>query len=181
MPDRPPLTKSPEATPEQLQLAKDQGAAFLKAVQHMTQKEAHGAEKTVGDYIVGYAVEDAEGMFMPVNGGFEWTEPNDENCHVEIVVRDGADGRFLPGLKVQATLKDASGNEVGTHEQPFLWHPWLYHYGRNWRVPGNGEYTLSVHIDAPTYPRHDRKNGKRFQQPADVTFEKVSIETGQKR
>ena len=96
------------------------------------------------------------------------------------LVRDGADGRFVPGLSVSATLIDADGNEVGTHEQPFLWHPWLYHYGRNWKVPGDGMYTLRVRVEPPTYARHDKKNGVRYREPVEVEFRGVKIETGQK-
>ncbi len=64
-----------------------------------------------------------------------WREPGDENLHVEIAVRDGADGRFVPALRVTATLVDADGTELGEHEHPLLWHPMIYHYGRNWKVP----------------------------------------------
>jgi hypothetical protein len=37
---------------------------------------------------------------------------------------------------VTVTLFDSNGEEIATHEQPFLWHPWLYHHGRTWRIPG---------------------------------------------
>ena len=60
-----------------------------------------------------------------------------------------------------------------------LWHPMLYHYGRNWTVPADGEYTLKVHIDPPTFMRHDEINGCRFKEPVDVTFEGVKVERGQ--
>lgn len=36
------------------------------------------------------------------------------------------------------------GNAVGTYEMPCLCHPYPYHYGRNWRVPGGGNYSLLV-------------------------------------
>ena len=90
------------------------------------------------------------------------TTPSDENLHVEIAVLDASDERFVPGLKVTGTLIDPDGNEVGTHEHELLWHPMIYHYGRNWRVPADGEYTLKVHIDPPTFMRHDEVNGCRF-------------------
>ena len=51
---------------------------------------------------------------------------------LEVAVRDVADGRFIPGLTMYATLLDHNGVEIGTHQQPFLWHSWMYHYGRNW-------------------------------------------------
>ena len=60
----PPMQSSDEANSEQLELARAQGAALKRAVEHMTQKEAHGAEVRAGDYWVGYAVEDAEGMYL---------------------------------------------------------------------------------------------------------------------
>ncbi|MBW3590975.1 MAG: iron transporter [Actinobacteria bacterium] len=178
---RTPREPSDEATEEQLRLANEQGHQYKKALEHMTEKVADdGGEVAVGDYLVAYAVEKAEGMYMSRGGELEWQEPaEDENAHIEIAVRDGADGRFLPGLEVQVTVLDAEGKEVGTHMQPFLWHPWLFHYGRNWHVPGDGTYGLRVRIEPPTFMRHDRKNGKRYTQPEVVEFNRVRIETGQ--
>ncbi len=113
-------------------------------------------------------------------GRLEWEEPQEENVHVEVAVRDVSDRRFIPALEVYATLIDEEGEEVGTHRQLYLWHPWLYHYGRNWRVPSDGEYTLRVRVEAPEFPRHDKRNGRRFAEPAEVEFEVVKIKTGQK-
>ena len=53
---------------------------------------------------------------------------------------------------------------------PFLWHPYLYHYGTNARAPGEGLYTVRVRIAAPTFMRHDPCNGKRFAEPVQVAF-----------
>lgn len=178
----PPMEASDEATGEQLQLARDQGRALRRALEHMTGKEADdGALTRAGDYLVACAVEEAEGMWQMRDGSLEWTEPEDENVHVEVAVCDGADGRFIPGLEVTLTLVDEGGREVGTHPQPFLWHPWLYHYGRNWKVPGDGRYTLRVRIEPPAFGRHDRKNGRRFAEPVEVEFPGVEIQTGEKK
>ena len=177
----PPMRPSDAATAEQLCLAKAQRDAFGQAVEHMTKQEAHAAEQPAGDYRVGSAVEHAEGMYALRDGQLHWHEPQDENLHLEIVVRDGADGRFIPGLTVHATLINGSGVEVGTHEQPFLWHPWLYHYGRNWRVPGDGQYTLRVRVEPPAFIPHEKTNGRRFAEPVEVEFRTITIETGQKR
>ena len=178
----PPMRPSDEANKEQLQLARAQGEALTRALEHMTGNEAHdGGEQAAGDYLVGYAVEEAEGMYLMRDGALEWHNPDEENVHVEVSVRDRADGRFVPGLTVHATLIDGAGNEVGRHRQPYLWHPWLYHYGRNWKVPGDGTYTLRVHIAPPDFPRHDKINGRRFAEPVEVEFTGVSIETGQKK
>ncbi len=58
-----------------------------------------------------------------------WCEPGHANLYVELSVRDAGDGRFVPGARVLATLVDPDGEELGTHEQPLLWHPMIYHYG----------------------------------------------------
>lgn len=179
---RPPMRQSDEADREQLRLAREQGDALQRAIDEMTESEAHdGGEKRAGDYLIGYAVEEAEGLYRLEDGELRWHEPEEENVHVEVAVRDGADGRFIPGLEVHATLVGSDGREVGTHRQPFLWHPWLYHYGRNWTVPTDGEYALKVRVETPDFPRHDKKNGKRFAEPVEVEFEGVNIKTGRKK
>ena len=177
---KPPMRSSDEANRKQLQLARAQGDAFEHTVKEMTQHEAHGAAQQAGDYLIGYAVEDAEGMYVMEGGALVWHNPTDENAHLEIVVQDAADKRFIPGLAVYATLVDRQGKEIGTHRQPFLWHPWLFHYGRNWALPGDGEYTLRVRVEAPDFMRHDKENGRRYEQSVQVEFRNVRIETGRK-
>lgn len=177
----PPMRSSDEANQEQLQLAREQGDAMQHAVQTMTQREAHGQAKQAGDYLIGYAIEEAEGLYHLRDGKLQWQDPQDENVHVEVVVCDGADKRFIPYLAVYATLIDSKGQDVGTHLQPFLWHPWLFHYGRNWKVPGDGEYTLRIRVEVPDFPRHDKMNGDRYTEPVEVEFTEVQIETGQKK
>jgi hypothetical protein len=96
-------------------------------------------------------------------------------------VRDAADHRFVPQLEVWVTVVGGDGQHVGTARQPFLWHPWLFHYGRNWTLPGSGHYAIHVHIAAANFPRHDKINGRRYAMPVDVAFEDVTVEVGQKR
>lgn len=161
-------------------VSKAEGVAYGAALKYLTKMEASDSgEMNAGDYTVPYSLEDAEGLYHIRNGRLEWHKPREENCHVEIVVRNAAmDGSF-PWLVVQATFTDANGTTIGSHEMPFLWHPWVYHHGRNRVVPHNGRYSMKVHIDAPTFPRHDRKNGRQFASPVDVDFE-VTIKTGRK-
>lgn len=171
---------SDEADERQLALAREQGEAYGRALRHMTDEVAEdGGEQAAGPYLIGYAVEEAEGMYAWSDGELAWQEPGEENLHVEIAVRDRADGRFVPCLTVTATLVADDGTEVGTYEHPLLWHPMLYHYGRNWQVPGDGTYTLRVHVDPPQFMRHDEINGKRFAEPVDVEFTDVQVTTGQ--
>ncbi len=180
-PEHPPMAVSDEASEDQLALAREQGAVYGHAVETMVGEVAvDGGSKAAGDYLVGWAVEHAEGMYELRDGELAWVDPDEENCHLEIVVRDAADGRFIPGLRVTATLTRPDGAELGTHHQPFLWHPWLYHYGRNWRVPADGRYGLRVDIEPPAFGRHDPKNGRRFAGQVSVQFDDVNIETGRK-
>ena len=173
---KPPMKVSEEADEKQLDMAREQGKAYSHALKHMAKDVADdGNEKAAGEYIVAYAIEKAEGLYRMQDGELQWGEP-DGNVHVEVSVRDAADNRFIPGLTVHATLIDPDGNEVGTHHQHFLWHPWLYHYGRNWQLEKSGQYTLKVKIDAPDFPRHDSKNGKRFAEDVEVTFSNVKVD-----
>lgn len=54
----------------------------------------------------------------------------------------------------------------------------LFHYGRNWVVPGDGEYTLRARIEPPDFMRHDEVNGKRFTQVVEAEFAGVKVKTG---
>jgi hypothetical protein len=55
----------------------------------------------------------------------------------------------------------------------------IYHYGRNWTVPMDGEYTSRVRVEPPTFMRHDEVNGRRFTELIDVEFRGVKVERGQ--
>lgn len=177
----PTKTTSEEADQRHLTLARDEGEAYQRSFRHMAQEVAHDGDQThEGDFVVGYAVEEAEGMYRPDgDGDLEWVEPAGENCHLEVAVSDVADGRFVPGLDVTATLTAEGGEEVGPVELPFLWHPGLYHYGSNLTVPGDGTYELRVRIEPPSFGRHDEKNGNRYAEPTEVVFDAIEIATGQ--
>ena len=183
MTDQPlPGQPSDEADTKQLRLARTQGDAYGEALEEMTTHEADtGGTAIVGDYEIGFAAEEAEGMYEFEDGQLVWHNPaTDENVHIEIAVRDRRDGRFIPYLDIDVTLTTADGAALGTHRQPFMWHSWLYHYGRNWTIPGNGTYNIHVKIAAPTFMRHDHGNGARYAQPVEHTFENIELETGQK-
>jgi hypothetical protein len=171
---------SSEADATQLDLAREQGRAYRKALDHMVENVAHdGGMQPADQYLVAYAIEEAEGMFMWEDGGLVWHDPEEDNLHVEIAVCDASDGRFIPELTVTATLIGPDGEEVGTHRHELLWHPMMLHYGRNWKVPADGTYTLKVHVDPPTFMRHDEINGRRFEHPVETTFKGVKVERGQ--
>ncbi|HEU4698714.1 MAG TPA: iron transporter [Gemmatimonadales bacterium] len=182
-----PERASDEADKRQLQMAREEGEAYQQALHYMVHQVADtGGLQAAGDYLVGFAQERAEGMWHLHGERLEWLEPPaGDNCHLEIAVCDGADKRFIPSLDIQATLvaEDGAqrGQQVGPVTIPFVWHPGLYHYGRNLAVPGEGTYTLRVHIAPPTFMRHDHTNGRRYAAPVDVEFRGVHVTPGREQ
>jgi uncharacterized protein involved in high-affinity Fe2+ transport len=176
----PPEQPSDEANAHQLDLARREGDAYHASLLYMAGEVADsGALQRAGDYIVAYAQERAEGMHeLRRPGELVWVEPGDANCHLEIAVADAGDRRFVPYLRINATLEPPDGPAIGPFEVPFVWHPGLYHYGCNLKVPGDGRYTLRVRIDPPTFMRHDRVNGCRYADPVEVVFPDIEIRTG---
>ncbi len=178
---KPPEIPSDEADRRQLAMAKAEGDAYNKSLHYMAEEVADtGAMKEAGDYLIAIAQERAEGMYsLEREGKLAWSEPGEENCHLEVSVSDRGDHRFIPYLDLEATMIPESGDAIGPFTVPFLWHPGLYHYGRNVAVPGDGKYTIIIRIAAPTFMRHDEKNGRRYAETVEVTFEDVDVKTGQ--
>lgn len=169
--------RTSEADARQLRLARLQGHAYRAALDHMALEVADaGGHTLAGDYLVAYAVEEAEGMYRLEDGALVWHNPDGAGAHVEVAVCDAADGRFVPGLEVTATMVAPDGTELGPHRQELVWHPMLYHYARNWDLPSDGTYVLRVHIEPPAFMRHDEVNGRRFADPVDVEFTGIVIE-----
>lgn len=173
--------ESEEVDQRQLELAALQGETYDDSLTYMIDEVADaGDRKRAGDFVVAFALENAEGLWRQVgDGDLSWVEPEGENCHLEVAVTDAADGRFVPELTVRATLTGDDGTEVGPVELPFLWHPGLFHYGANIAVPDAGTYDVRVTVDPPTFPRHDRRNGDRYDGES-VVFTDVPIEPGRK-
>lgn len=169
---------SQEATADQLAIARQEGDAFGRALAAMRQ-EAEVRTQTTGQYEVSLIAEKAEGLYLLRRGTLVWTPPGNANAHLEVVVRDAGDGRFIPGLRVSLALDAPDGSHVGTRALPLVWHPWLYHYGLNWKVPSAGDYTARIRIDVPSFPRHDQVNGNRYTQRVNLTFT-IPITPGQK-
>lgn len=172
---------SDEADGYQLRIAREEGAAYQKALKYMVEEVAgNGAMQEAGDYRIGIAQEKAEGMYRLVGEGrLEWQEPQGENCHLEISISDAGDHRFVPGLSVEVTLTSKSGGSpVGPVQMPFLWHPGLYHYGADLTVPGDGRYDVKVVVAPAEFMRHDKRNGDRYSNTVEVTFADFEIKTG---
>lgn len=175
------LVISGETNSTERALGEAQGATYKSALQYMVSDEAaQGEKQSHDDLIIAYAVEEAEGMYMPEQDTFMWSEPEQENAHIEIAVADRYTGRFLPGCDVMVSVIHEDGTVLGTELHEFLWHPWLHHYGRNWHIPEAGLYSLHVEITPPRIARHDKKNGNFFTHPVTALFKEVSLPIGKK-
>lgn len=166
-------------------LAKLEGAALERPLVEMfSSVGVNGTQTRVGDYLAVVAIERAEGYWIPQGNDIKYTirvsQSAETNAHVEVGVRDALTGRFLPGLNVRATVLDRSGHEIGTKSQPFMWHPWIHHYGENWRVPSTGRYNVRAHADVPPYRRYSRSMANLFLTPVDVEIPNLRFVTGQK-
>ncbi len=174
------LQPSEEVDERHLELARHEGEAYLRSARHMIEEVANtGAMTEVGDYVVGFAQEKAEGMYHMRDGDLHWEDPaEDENCHLEVVVAETETGRFVPYLSPRVTITDEAGSSIGPMDVPFVWHPGLFHYGQNLQLPGDGTYDIEIDLDPPAFPRHDEQNGERFDEPIEAHFQNVEIETG---
>ena len=168
----------------QQDLSRHSGMAYENTLQAMYEQANDGRDTLSGDYRVAYALEYSEGYWYMRKGRMTYNTENElsgeHNAHLEVAVLDRVTGRFMFDLMVTATLFKESGDPVGTQAEMFMWHPWLYHYGENWRVPKAGIYSLKVHIDPPAYRRYGKIAGKQFTSPIDMSFDHLQIKTGQK-
>jgi uncharacterized protein involved in high-affinity Fe2+ transport len=133
-------------------------------------------KKSGGDYEVSYRIAPAKGMYEFSAGKLEWKEPQEENVHLDVLVHDAQDGRFIPGLHIVATLLDSRGGRAASTHVPFVWDPEQNHYGANVKVPESGAYLLQVHVYPATFNRTDKEQGKRFIADTHVSFENVQID-----
>lgn len=168
---------SDEASAEGLRLAREAGDAYQRMVQYFLKNIAKGGcIREIDDYRIGVAVEAAEPLWMPCGENLALREPPTQaNQHLEVVVTDRGDGRFIPELYVTATL-DEHGKAIGSWHMPFLWHPTMYHYGANVTIPRSGTYRLRVSIARPLFSRHDKVNGRRYERPVVVDFGDLRLE-----
>lgn len=175
----PPDRASNEATRGQLDVARQEGDAYGKALHAMAEEDGAALQRA-GDYLVAFVNEEAEGMYAPADGALIWREAGpDANVHLEVAVADATDGRFVPGLSVYVQVRLGEKTVVAT-DLPFLWHPFLYHYGGNAHVPDERPYDVTVQIARPDFMRHDPVNGKRYETAVTVHFAGVRFANGRK-
>ena len=172
-----------EANPP-VELMANRRRALEDTIKVMWAQASSGAEQQSGGMIVTYAIEYAEAFwtFSP-QGRFRYTIENEssnrENAHLEVAPRDPRTGRFIPAATVTT---QATGPDGGSPRQdtPMLWHSWLYHFGKNVRVPRSGQYRLDVTVTPMPVAHYGRQTGDIWWDPVSVSFPGATIKTGGK-
>ena len=172
-----------EAAPPTGLLA-DRRQALEDTIRVMWAQATSGAEQQAGGMIVTYAIEYAESFwrFSP-SGHFRYTIGNERsnvtNAHLEIAPRDPRTGRFIPAATVTTQTLGPDGGSP-KQDTPMLWHSWLYHFGKNVRVPHSGLYTLNVTVTPTPLAHYGRQTGNSWWAPVSVSFAQARIKTGTK-
>lgn len=145
LPTEPQMARSTEANEAQLNLAHQQGYAQELAVRwYLTHAAPAAHQQPAGEYLVAYALAAPEGWYAPAGDSLAWhPSAADATAHLRVFVRDGADGRTLPGLTVQAELAAAGQPARPAQTLPFGWYPLLTGYGENLALPP-GRYHLRL-------------------------------------
>lgn len=164
-----------------IELANQQGKSYQNAVDYLKKIVSSYQEEKVDDYIITVCAEEAEGLYQLEDGELEWQDPKEGlNSHIEIIVQDADDKRFIPELNVHATLFTKDKEIIQEKYHPFLWHPYVFHYGANWRIPAEGEYWVELKISAPRFHRHDVVKGKKYPRMINITLGPLKMEAERK-
>lgn len=162
----------------EVQLLKPCNAALTAAITALWQQSIAGAEKPLGDYFTGYALDYSALITTGPGAGLHIKNMIElggkTTARLIVFPRDSRTGRFIPGLKPQASLIAPDGKLYGPGDLPLTWHPWFNHYGRRVRVPRNEVYKLRIHFEAPGFRRWGSQSD-RFSVPVDVEFDDVSV------
>ncbi len=162
-------------------LSQKQGEAYKETLDFFMELHTSVQQET-DDYIITGAFEEAEGMYTPdVEGELVWLTPDlNQNQHIEVMVQDKENLKFVPYLEIYCKLVDGQDGLVGEKKQRFIWHPFLYHYGENWQIPKEGQYHLEVTIREPLFRRHKKKEGNRYTKDVTVKLPPVELVPGKK-
>lgn len=165
-PLRPLTAKSNEATFGQLAFARAEGDSVDKCITWLLQQPSStSGQLKAGEYQISYMLTAPEGWYEYNNNAVTWESPQHANAHFWLFVQDGADGRIVPPLDIELTVRATDGSLISRKRLPFAWMPLVNGYGDNVYLSQNGAYTFIINIAPPAYRRHDPYNGDRFIKP----------------
>jgi len=139
--------------------------------------DAEGGEQEVGEYRVGYIVEPAEGWWDGDPTALQWRAPSgEETNHIEILPFEAETGVLVPGMRIDLTILNESGEEIQSKPLEF-YRGEFYHYANNFSLPESGTYTLRAELNPPGFRRHgtEEGEGKVFTEAVTAEFDNVEI------
>jgi uncharacterized protein involved in high-affinity Fe2+ transport len=145
--------------------------------------DERGAEVRKGDYRVAVVIQSVRGHWQMQHGTLSYIAADTSvgpAAHLDVSIRDAATGRLIPDIDVRATILNSKNKEIDTYTMPFMWHPWMNHYGLNVPVPGSGRYTIRVRADAPAFRRYGSAALRKFNKPIDVEIRGVRFVKAQR-
>jgi hypothetical protein len=148
-------------------------------VDYSYQKEAYLGHQIEGDYLIAYMVEKARELQYLKDGLEVMKKLQYENAFIGIAVHSTSDLRFIQNLIVMVTVIDERGRVIGKQQHLYHPRPGLHNYGKNWKLPGDGLYTLQVHLDFPDLQWERDLKDIRGPESVEVEFPHVMIQTGQ--
>ena len=158
-----------------MHLARLQGDAYAQAAAYLlSEASAIGAEGRVGGYWISY-VAGVETGTDPPNGTRDQGDIDAGMVLLGVIVRDAADGRFVPGLQVVVTVVEPGGSEIGCHEHPLLWHPLVHQYALAWALPRAVPLRLRVSIAWTPVVQKSRSYCNRLATSVEIEFSDVII------
>ena len=137
--------------------------------------KSHGKQIS-GDYSVELVSSAAMGWYESRDGKFVWVDPAaNTNLHLEVILKNTIDQRPLPDAGVSLFITDQNNRVIISKPMIMLWSIPGYHYGNNFTLPAQGNYTVTISVTPPTFARHHKQAGNRFSSPAQVTFQSVAL------
>ena len=153
-------------------LARREGTAMDRPLRDLARRtDVSGSQIRSGDYEVAVVVQRARGYWEARDGKLRYRRADNNVgpiAHIDVSIRDATTGRFLPDLKVRATVLNSRNKEIDTYVLPFMWHPWMNHYGLDVAEPGPGRYAIRVRAEPPAFRRYGSTALRKFNQPINV-------------
>jgi len=161
---------------KQDELVRKQGDAFIASYNLYMEELIHVVKKT-DDYIVTVAFGATEGMYeMQTDKSLEWVTPEGYGfVHMSVVIQDRDDKRFVPNLEVFVRLYDNDNKLITESEAPFLWNPYVFHYGMDLTIPEEGNYTAEVTIKRPDFNRQNKDHGNKYTNDVTIRLQSVKL------
>jgi len=128
---------------------------------------------TPDEMAIKFELEPAKPMLMPagMHGGkaMVMAPQPDQKYHFEVKPEDPKSKTRISYASVRITAVNNSGKKVALELHP-MWGSSGLHYAANGALPGDGIYTATVVVSAPTFARDAIKEKDRWMRPSKAEF-----------